>query len=695
MQLKHIFLISCCILSFTAGDAQTIYVSTKGNDGASGAKEDPVASMDAALKRARGLREKGPINHPVIISIGPGIYPLAAPVVLTEKDAGTAHAPLIIRGQKGSKTVFTGGKQLPPFKKLSDNLWISDVSNMVNVNHAFGQLYVNGQRATPARSPNTGIFYKVKNSEETLITTGKDSGLYKVKVRIYPEDMEWMKSLHTDEIQQALITFYHHWDFTRKHFTVSIADTAIYYTGRKMASYNPINSQSIYKVENARAFLDQPGEWCLTPSGKLYYVPRKGETIKNTIATAPFTDKLLILKGTPENRVSHIIFDNINFSESGYIIPPSGNNPSQAAVSADAAITAEHAMHITFTHCGINKTGNYACWIKNDCHFITLSHCYLDDLGAGGLKIGVTTIPKGSLQLTSNVTVDNNILRSGSHVFPTGTGILILNASDNTITHNDIADFGYSGISAGWVWGYSYSPTKRNNISYNHIHHLGWGILSDMGGVYTLGASEGTVVNNNVIHDIFSREYGGWGLYTDEGSAGIRMENNLVYHCKSAAFHQHYGKDNVISNNIFVSQVKAQLQATRVEPHLSFTFTHNIIYFDSGTLMTSNWYKVDMKSDYNCYWDTRTKNIEFGDQSFAGWQDSGKDLHSIVADPQFKNPEKHDFHIGNKTVLNAISFKPFDYTLAGVYGDEDWIKLARPDDHMVKRFEAVVKRNSD
>ena len=319
----------------------------------------------------------------------------------------------------------------------------------------------------------------------------------------------------------------------------------------------------------------------------------------------------------------------------------------------------------------------------------------MHDLGAGGLKIGVTDKPKDSLQLTSEITVDNNVIRSGSYVFPTGTGILILNASDNTITHNEIADFGYSGISAGWVWGYSYSPTKRNNISYNHIHHLGWGILSDMGGVYTLGASEGTVVNNNVIHDIFSREYGGWGLYTDEGSAGIRMENNLVYHCKSAAFHQHYGKDNLISNNIFVSQEKSQLQATRVEPHLSFTFTHNIIYFDSGTLMTSNWDKVNMKSDYNCYWDTRTKDIQFGKQSFAAWQDSGKDRHSIIADPMFMNPEQHDFHIRNQAVLKAIHFKPFDYTKAGVYGGKSWTQLAQFDSKIGRDFNAVVKRNSE
>lgn len=211
------------------------------------------------------------------------------------------------------------------------------------------------------------------------------------------------------------------------------------------------------------------------------------------------------------------------------------------------------------------------------------------------------------------------------------------------------------------------------------MHHIGWSVLSDMGGIYTLGPSQGTVIRNNIFHDIYSYSYGGWGLYTDEGSTGIVMENNLVYNVKTGGFHQHYGKENVVRNNILAFSKLYQVQATRVEDHLTFTFENNIVYYNEGALLSGPWTKVRIKMDKNCYWDAGGRDVTFAGKKLEDWRkETGHDKNSIIADPKFVAPGKNDFRFHrNNQAIAEIGFKPFDYTKAGVYGDSEWIKKAK------------------
>ncbi len=467
---------------------------------------------------------------------------------------------------------------------------------------------------------------------------------------------------------------------------------SIHTIGTGMQPWNMIDGESRYFIDNIRSGLDAPGEWYLDRSGYLYYIPEDGETIETTSFFAPVLKDFVIIRGDSlsDKRVANIRFENMRFEVAVYTLPPGGNEAMQAASPTGATITLDFADNVAFRNCEVAHTGTYAFWFRRACSNCTVSHCYLHDLGAGGVKIGETEIRPVTAEITNNIVIDNNIITGCGKVFPSAVGIIIFNASDNKLTHNEISDLRYSGISAGWVWGYLPSPSKRNMIEFNHIHHLGWGELSDMGGVYTLGASEGTTVSNNVIHHIYSLDYGGWGLYTDEGSSGITEENNLVYVCKSSGFHQHYGRENIIRNNIFALNIRAQLQATRIEEHRSLSFTNNIVYFNEGTLFSNNWNKFDLFSDYNCYWDTRTKDVDFG-QTFTEWKKSGKDLHSIIADPHFVNPEGFDFHFKNLSTAKKIKFTPFDYSRAGVYGSDEWKKLATFDPDLATQFDDILK----
>lgn len=692
-------LISLIILMFTFCQdlihAQKIYLSPSGNDNNPGTLERPLASLGKAHERSLELRKVNSGTEPIeVIAIG-GEYQMREPLFLTNEDSGTPSAPLIFKAEEGSIAVFTGGVKIQGFERVNSKLWKAFIPEVARYGWYFEQFFVNGRRAVRARTPNEG-FYFIKNVAETVVEkgTGRSPELAVQKIFLDSTDTELFNSFSERDFRDAVITFYHKWDNTRKHiYEFDRSQSAIYTIGSGMKPWNLLDSKTRYFVENYKEALDAPGEWFLERSGNLYYIPHEGENIWNSTFYVPCVNDFILIRGNEKNGkpVENIRFENMVFQISGYRMPEKGNEPAQAASAVDAVITLDFAGNITFQNCEIAHTGTYAFWFRRACSNCSVSGCYLHDLGAGGIKIGETIIRPEVKEITNNIIIDNNIIRDCGYIFPCAVGIIIFNASDNKLTHNEISDLRYSGISVGWVWGYANSPSKRNLIAFNHIHHLGWGELCDMGGIYTLGPSEGTVVSNNVIHHVYSFDYGGWGLYTDEGSTGIIMENNLVYACKSSGFHQHYGMENIIRNNIFAMNLRSQLQATRVEVHRSISFTNNIIYFDKGTLLSSNWHKFNLLSDLNCYWDTRTNDIRFADKSFSDWKKSGKDENSIIADPMFRNPAKFDFRFKSQTVAKQIKFVPFDYAEAGVYGTDLWKKLAIFNAALETKFNNIIE----
>jgi hypothetical protein len=79
----------------------------------------------------------------------------------------------------------------------------------------------------------------------------------------------------------------------------------------------------------------------------------------------------------------------------------------------------------------------------------------------------------------------------------------------------------------------------------------------------------------------------------------------------------------------------------------------------------------------NCYWNASGKPVDFAGMTLEQWQKNGRDEGSIIADPVFVDAKNYDFHFKPDSPAPKISFKPFDYTRAGVYGDSKWISLAQ------------------
>lgn len=681
-----LFFLSFVIVSMLAQEIN-YYVSVNGNDASNGTSESTAfATLERARQAVRLTKDSNRNVSSVNVFIKGGDYQLIQPLVFKPEDSGTEKMQITYQSAPGEKVRISGGKKITGWKKGKNGIWQTSIPEVKDGKWNFQQIWVNGATRFRARTPNTG-FYRVSKVLFPEKSTGnkwyaKSNSFEFSKGDINPK---WTN------LNDVVVIVYHFW--TDSHMPIESIDektniVTFQSAAGKQFSDDFTTNGARYIVENVFEALDNPGEWYLNKTtGILYYMPFPEENMNSVEIVAPVISEFISFEGTPleQKYVQYITIKNLEFSHTLFIPRKGDTNQSQGSSRVSACFPMTGARYCSFENCTINNIGTFAFEIGNGCTYNRFIRNTLTHLAGGGFRVNGGAVGSNPFSRTGyNIFTDNTLGYYGE-VYPSAVGFLLMHTMGNLVSHNLIHHGFYTGISIGWVWGYMPSISRDNIIEYNYIHDIGQGLLSDMGAIYTLGVSPGTVIRNNHIHDVESAGYGGWGIYMDEGTSHLVVENNVVYNTKYSAFNVHFCKEVTVRNNVFALSRIELLQRQRVEPHISLFFENNILYWTQGKLLSADWVDqpytfyanaqepktremtVTFNTDYNVYYNPNllADSVKLGKQTWAQWNGRGKDVHSVYADPMFIDVANHDFRLKPESPAFNLGFKQIDISTAG------------------------------
>ena len=669
------------VLCATVHSAQVqYYVATDGNDAWGGQRPEPSAdkndgpfrTVERARDAIREYRAHQADPDGFVVSIRGGIHRLAHTLVFGPEDSGTETCPVEYRAYAGERPVLSGGMAITGWHRAKGekaHLWTARVAEVAEGRLYFNQLFVNDRRRVRARTPNEGFFRAAGRSA----TYPEPRRMFRFSEGCFAE---W------DNLDDVVVVAYHSWNASRHWIEdLDLENRIVTLTNRGgTRPFGSFEARQRYYVENYFEALDAPGEWFLKRDGTLYYWPLPGEDMGRSTVMAPVVrGRLIEFRGdiAAGRCVEHVALRGLSIRHVDWSVKRDDWYDHQDFSSVKwAGVYAEGARHCRIEDCEISQLGVHGIYLERGCQANTVSRCHIHDVGGGGVYLGPRdTRPTGNAVVANNL-VDNNFLHDTGQVFPGVVGIFVGCVTHNTISHNEVCDNDWSGMSVGW----GELEVGANVVESNHIHHVGRQMLGDMAGIYTQGVSPGTVLRNNVIHDVRGYPLGtlAHGIYHDGNSGGYISESNVVYNISgSGFFHGGSGTNNRIVNNIFAFCDAAGLR-TSSHNHPSSVIERNIVLNrDTFQMATGKWKQVEL--DRNVYWKVGLGEgvLRFSGADLATWQELGCDAHSVIADPLFVDAERYDFRLREGSPAHQLGFEDIDTTGVGLYGDEDWVSLPR------------------
>lgn len=448
--------------------------------------------------------------------------------------------------------------------------------------------------------------------------------------------------------------------FSTSKLPVSCVDTTthiVYLTGKTASPPAPHASETgfiegdRYIVENVKNALTQPGQWFLDRTADpstpmtLTYLAQPNEDPNQDEVIVPQVPQLLVASD-----LSYLTLRGLIFEHDNYTVPfPQGHVSTELEPDIGAAVSFQNSHDITFDSaivreiagsgldfisCVTDPSGGTdpsttpvsECVSTSPAPTVTknvISNSAFYDIGALGVRIGEPYLSTDNdNDVPQSTLVVNNVVAGYGRTVPAAFGIGQGFGHDNVYTHNDVYDGYHCAISISTNAGDTSKPNgvgdAYNTISFNHVYNLLQGIMNDGGSIRIEGGNAaytapGNKIFNNRIHDVTdasimdSNGYGGHGIYLDNETGLVDIENNLVYRVSDATVYTPHGptpkapdfpkQPNVVKNNILaygrlgmIEEANPYTYPVPTAPNevaQAFVVTNNLFYFDRNLASTS------------------------------------------------------------------------------------------------------------
>ncbi|HPF39085.1 MAG TPA: right-handed parallel beta-helix repeat-containing protein [Phycisphaerae bacterium] len=541
------------------------YVSPDGADGNAGAIDAPFATFDRARLAVRALIAQGADEDIVVLFRG-GVYRIETPVRFDVSDSAPIGRSVRYAAYPGERPVISGARVIAGWAPQGDGSWTTVVPGVASGAWDFREVFVNGRRRQRARHPNEGFLLAAGPNP----APGSDP---RYTFAIEPGDLPGGTDLAGAELNML-----HEWTTSRVRvdhvdpmaMTLTTAEP-IGATG-VISSIFQTTDHPRYAVENHAALLDAPGEWYLDrTSGVLTYRPVAGEFIESTTIEAPIASALLVARGDFETAapVRGLHFEDLAFEHCAWGLPTGGYasyqsgyyEPRVSGVDYElpAAIRFELAEDCQVLRTRVAHCGGWGVMLGAWCRRCSLVGSIVTDIAGNGVIVGedryrrvdgVFWVNDHWEQVALLNQVISCLVQDCGVVMQDAAAVWVGLTDGTVIANNHLRRMPHIGITAGGFWDERESPCRETNIVNNRIEDVTQ-LLSDGGGVYTIGRQPTSRITNNLISGIppppgLARNV---GIFLDEGATGFHVEDNGVYDISSSAFKFHWAGENTLVGN--------------------------------------------------------------------------------------------------------------------------------------------------